>query len=416
MAGRGLHTLYISPLKALATDVARNLGSSRSPRWASPSAMRPARATRRRTGGSASCRDPPDILLTTPESLARLLSYPELPGGSSPACGRWCSTRSTRWPRASAAASWSLGLVRLRGLAPRAALRRAVGHGGAGRMCCCAGSPPIRSGRDRPGRRRVREAENDLLVPGRGMPWGGHIGAVLDPGRLPADRASRHDLGVRQHAGPGPSWCSPHSGASIRRPCPSPCITAASPSSNAVGSRRPWRKGCLRATSATSSLDLGIDWGDVDLVVHVGAPKGAARLMQRIGRANHRLDEPAGPCWSRPTASRCWNAWPRGDTIEVHELDGGWQRSGGGGLDVLAQHLIGVACSGPFEAGGLSRGGEALPLPIPASLAKELRCCRRARGDRRLRAQGLPALSPPRARDRRPVATCRRASCCASTG
>ena len=49
----------------------------------------------------------------------------------------------------------------------------------------------------------------------------------------------------------------------------------------------------LRAVVATSTLDLGIDWGDVDLVVHVGAPKGASRLAQRIGRANHRIDEPS---------------------------------------------------------------------------------------------------------------------------
>jgi ATP-dependent Lhr-like helicase len=48
----------------------------------------------------------------------------------------------------------------------------------------------------------------------------------------------------------------------------------------------------LRAMVATSTLDLGIDWGDVDLVVHVGSPKGASRLAQRIGRANHRMDEP----------------------------------------------------------------------------------------------------------------------------
>ncbi|MCH5824147.1 hypothetical protein MMA61_24490, partial [Salmonella enterica] len=51
--------------------------------------------------------------------------------------------------------------------------------------------------------------------------------------------------------------------------------------------------GRLRAIVATSSLDLGIDWGDVDLVIQLGAPKGVSRLMQRIGRANHRLDEPS---------------------------------------------------------------------------------------------------------------------------
>ena len=51
--------------------------------------------------------------------------------------------------------------------------------------------------------------------------------------------------------------------------------------------------GRLRAVVCTSSLDLGIDWGDIDLVINVGAPKGASRLLQRIGRANHRLDEPS---------------------------------------------------------------------------------------------------------------------------
>jgi ATP-dependent Lhr-like helicase len=49
--------------------------------------------------------------------------------------------------------------------------------------------------------------------------------------------------------------------------------------------------GKLRGVVCTSSLDLGVDWGDVDLVINVGAPKGASRLMQRIGRANHRIDE-----------------------------------------------------------------------------------------------------------------------------
>src|SRR5690606_20928588 len=52
-------------------------------------------------------------------------------------------------------------------------------------------------------------------------------------------------------------------------------------------------EGRLKAVVCTSTLDLGIDWGDVDLVINVGAPKGASRLMQRIGRANHRLDEPS---------------------------------------------------------------------------------------------------------------------------
>src|SRR5439155_19789686 len=51
--------------------------------------------------------------------------------------------------------------------------------------------------------------------------------------------------------------------------------------------------GKLRALVCTSSLDLGVDWGDIDLVINVRAPKGASRLLQRIRRANHRLNAPS---------------------------------------------------------------------------------------------------------------------------
>src|SRR6202012_2068627 len=53
--------------------------------------------------------------------------------------------------------------------------------------------------------------------------------------------------------------------------------------------------GKLRAVVCTSSLDLGVDWGDVDLVINVGAPKGGSRLMQRLGRANPRIDQGPRP-------------------------------------------------------------------------------------------------------------------------
>ena len=72
-AGNGLHTLYVSPLKALATDIGRNL---RTPVEEMGLTMR----IEDRTGDTrASVKsrqrgDPPDILLTTPESLALLLS------------------------------------------------------------------------------------------------------------------------------------------------------------------------------------------------------------------------------------------------------------------------------------------------------------------------------------------------------
>jgi ATP-dependent Lhr-like helicase len=103
----------------------------------------------------------------------------------------------------------------------------------------------------------------------------------------------------------------------------------------------------LRAIVATSTLDLGIDWGDVDLVVHVGAPKGASRLAQRIGRANHRMDEPSRAILvpaNRFEVLECRAA------LEANYL--GAQDTPplvNGALDVLAQHVLGSACAGPFD-------------------------------------------------------------------
>src|SRR5262249_57323128 len=51
--------------------------------------------------------------------------------------------------------------------------------------------------------------------------------------------------------------------------------------------------GRLRAVVCTSSLDLGVDWGDVDLVINVGAPKRASRLLHPIPPANHPIHEPS---------------------------------------------------------------------------------------------------------------------------
>ena len=104
----------------------------------------------------------------------------------------------------------------------------------------------------------------------------------------------------------------------------------------------------LRAVVCTSSLDLGIDWGDVDLVVQIGAPKGVSRLLQRIGRANHRLDEPSRALLVPANRFEVLECRAAMEAIREHTLDG--EAPHPGGLDVLAQHLIGIACSGPFDA------------------------------------------------------------------
>jgi ATP-dependent Lhr-like helicase len=110
-------------------------------------------------------------------------------------------------------------------------------------------------------------------------------------------------------------------------------------------------EGRLKAVVATSSLDLGIDWGDIDLVVHVGAPKGASRLVQRIGRANHRLDEPSKAVLVPANRFEVLECRAAVEAVAEGAQDSEAPRSGG--LDVLAQHILGMACAAPLLADDL---------------------------------------------------------------
>ena len=141
--------------------------------------------------------------------------------------------------------------------------------------------------------------------------------------------------------------------------------------------------GQLRAVVCTSSLDLGIDWGDIDLVVQVGAPKGAARLLQRIGRANHRLDEPSRAVLVPANRFEVLECIAAQDALHEHTLDGGALFPGG--FDVLAQHVTGVACAGPVRRRrALRRGprGGTVRRPDPRRFRRRARL----RRHRRLRA------------------------------
>jgi ATP-dependent Lhr-like helicase len=109
--------------------------------------------------------------------------------------------------------------------------------------------------------------------------------------------------------------------------------------------------GKLRGVVCTSSLDLGVDWGDVDLVINVGAPKGASRLMQRIGRANHRIDEASRAVLVPANRFEVLECAVAIDAIAENAQDTPPLRIGA--LDVLAQHVLGCACGEPFVADDL---------------------------------------------------------------
>ena len=159
--------------------------------------------------------------------------------------------------------------------------------------------------------------------------------------------------------------------------------------------------GQLRAIVCTATLDLGIDWGDVDLVVNVGAPKGASRIMQRIGRANHRMDEPSKAYLVPGNRFEMLECQAALDAVEEAAQDTPDARQGA--LDVLAQHVLGMACADAFD-----------PLDLYDEIVSAHALCRadlgilraggRLRRHRRLCAPRLRALRQDPARSGRAVA------------
>lgn len=109
--------------------------------------------------------------------------------------------------------------------------------------------------------------------------------------------------------------------------------------------------GQLRAVVCTGSLDLGIDWGNVDLVIQIGAPKNVKRLVQRIGRANHRYNAPSKAILVPANRFEVIECLAALEAVQDGDLDGDPRPTGP--RDVLCQHILLCACSGPFEADAL---------------------------------------------------------------
>jgi len=338
----GLHTLYVSPLKALATDIARNL-------TAPVEEMGLAIAIETRTGDTPANRrkrqkeQPPNILLTTPESLALLLSQAEAPvmfaGLSTVVIDEVHALAGTK-----RGDQLALCLARLGVLVPglnRVGLSATVAHKqalldyvGAGVVPdlieVAQGAPPALS----------------ILLPEDRLPWSGHMG--LNSASAILERIGAHGMTI----------------VFVNTRAQGELLFQALWKINAetlpialhhgsldIGQRRKveaaMSAGQLRAVVATSSLDLGIDWGGVDLVIQVGAPKGVSRLLQRVGRANHRMDEASNAILVPANRFELLECEAAIEGVEAREQDGDAPRPGG--LDVLAQHLLLMAAGRPFH-------------------------------------------------------------------
>jgi ATP-dependent helicase Lhr and Lhr-like helicase len=341
----GLHTLYISPLKALAVDVQRNLIGP-------IEEMGLPIRVETRTGDTPSDRKarqrvrPPQILLTTPESLSLLLSYPD-------SFALFENLRTIivdelhGFAKEKRGDLLSLAMGRLQKIAPslrRVGLSATISDPDAYRSWLApdAEMDTVEVVTGDPG----AEPHLGILIPENRIPWGGHSGRHA--AREVMDLIERHKTTL--------VFCNTRSLAELIFQDLWAVNDKALPigihhGSLAQEARRKveaaMAAGKLRGLVATASLDLGIDWGDVDLVVQMGAPKGSSRLLQRIGRANHRLDEPSEGTVVPGNRFEYLEARAALDAIDDGELDPENFRPGA--LDVLAQHILAVACAAPFE-------------------------------------------------------------------
>ena len=355
---QGLHTLYISPLKALAVDVHRNLLTP------IEEMALPIRVETR-TGDTPSDRKqrqrikPPHILLTTPESLSLLLSHEDSVLLFS-TLKRVIIDEIHAFANGKRGDLLSLSLARLQTLAPdmqRVALSATVADPDDYRAWL-APDGDIDAVRLVVGE-SAAEPNLEILLPEGRVPWAGHSGQHAIPQILNVISENKTTL----------IFCNTRFLAEFifqklwdaNEPKFAIGIHHGSLSTEA---RRKvegaMAEGRLRALVCTASLDLGVDWGNVDCVVQMGAPKGSSRLLQRIGRSNHRMDEPSKAILVPGNRFEYLEAQAAYDAVTEGVRDGEDFRAGG--YDVLAQHVMGVACAGPFdEAELLAEVQSALP-------------------------------------------------------
>ena len=346
--GAGLRTLYISPLKALAADVARNLDT--------PIAEMGLKIrTETRSGDTTTARKarqrthPPHILLTTPEQVALLISHPD-------AAYLFADLDTIILDELHALAAskrgdlLALGIARLRTLAPDVmtiGLSATVARPTELRAYLVPQTRPDTElalsdivtvkGGAKP-EIRILEAEADV-------PWSGHTARYAMSEVYDAIRASRLALifvNTRMQA----EYVFQELWRGNDDNLPIGLHHGSLDAAQRKKVEAAMAAGKLRAVVATSTLDLGIDWGDIDLVIHIGAPKGASRLLQRIGRANHRLDEPSRAVLVPGNRFEVLECRAALQAAEAGAQDAMLSRTGA--LDVLAQHVLGRACAEPF--------------------------------------------------------------------
>lgn len=343
----GLHTLYISPLKALTYDIERNL-------------MAPIRdmglkvTVESRTGDTSAHRrrrqraKPPNILLTTPESLMLMLSYAD-------ALEMFKHLKSVivdevhHFAPGKRGDLATLAMAQLEAHAPgfqRIGLSATV----ADPAILCQWLGPAGKPAGLLETKQSKPPKVAILKTKETIPYNGFMAKYAIPEMLQEIAAAKTSI----------VFVNTRAQAELLFQLLWEANTEALPIGVYHGSLTKEKRlkttqmmaeGKLRALVATSALELGIDWGNVDVVIQVGAPKGVSRLLQRIGRSNHQVGVPSKAYLVPANRFEVLECRAAIDAIAAQQLDG--ELPGKGSEDVVVQFIMNAACSKPVSVEGL---------------------------------------------------------------
>lgn len=344
----GLHTLYISPLKALNYDIERNV-------TAMVEALDLPVRIESRTGDTSQYRrqrqraKPPNILLTTPESLFLLLSYPE-------ARQMFANLQAVVIDEIHQVAASkrgdliALALTQLQAYAPdfrRIGLSATVADA---QLFCAwlgpAGNPVAHL--DSPASGKPPQVA--ILKTKEPTPYTGFMAQYAVPEIVTEiGRAKTTIVFVNTRA--QAELLFQFLWDANDEALPIAIYHASLTREMRLKTIAMMAQGKLRALVATSAIELGIDWGDVDVVIQVGAPKGVSRLLQRIGRSNHQVDVPSKAFLVPANRFEVLECRAAMTAISEKKLDGDVPLPGS--QDVCIQWIMNCACSEPVTPEGL---------------------------------------------------------------
>jgi ATP-dependent Lhr-like helicase len=346
--GSSLQCLYVAPLKALVSDTRKNLRRFlRDLRHGAESrTYRPVRIGSRSGDSSPRRRKvlrktPPEILLTTPESLAILLG--QSASADVFAQLRWIIVDEVHALAPSKrGADMAISLERLQMLATRpiqriglsatcSPLKEAARYlVGMNRHCAIAAVPDRNSIDIRIELLQDHAAYTRVLVDRLATEFQSHRTLLVFAG----SRALAEKIGWRL------TQLHPHLPIAVHH------------SSLGAGRRRDierqMKAGTLRAIICSTSLELGIDIGAIDLVVLLHPPGDVVRLLQRFGRSGHAPGLNRNGLILVSSATELMEATVTVASARAGECEA--LRIADAPLDVLCQQLVGLAAQGPFCA------------------------------------------------------------------